>query len=366
MGHELFGAAVWELSLEKYAKATGLSVELYGLDGQVVLGLAHPTPLVALFREYGYEPAVFAECAQRCLMQTNDRSVVVVTESHGLTVVGTSLMLEGEVVGVAVAGYALAQFFETAGVNSWAKLAGVSFDRLWNVVRNQAPIPERRLMLYGELLQVLCDALLLENHRTRQYEGAVLELQTMSAAKDEFLAMLSHELRNPLVPILGWAHVLQVDPSPESVRRAAEAIERNALLEARLVDDLLDANLIEHGTVRLDLRIDGVSALIRGAIETTAQAVQKKSIRLEFVDAGEPLFVNCDSGRLQQVFRNILSNAVKFTPAGGGIRVTLDREADDAVFVVADTGIGIEAQFLPFVFEIFRQQEQGTRRKYEG
>lgn len=208
-------------------------------------------------------------------------------------------------------------------VQRWAKSAGLPFDRLWDIARRQPPVPERRLMLHGELLQVLGDALLRENYRTRQYEETVMQLQAAAAAKDhEFLAMLSHELRTPLAPILGWASILKKNTDPEHVRRAAEAIERNVLHQSRLVEDLLDMNRIAHGTVRLDLKVHELPALIRAAAETSAQDIEKKAIRLELVDAGEPLFVEGDVRRLQQVFGNIISNAVKFTAAGGSIRVT--------------------------------------------
>ena len=361
----LFSPELWTLALQKYGEATGLTVELFGSDEQVVLGPVHSTPLVELFRESGFEPGLFVDCARRCLSQTNARPAVVVAELHGLTVVGASLVLEGAIVGAAVAGYALAQFSQVTAVQRWAKSSGVAFDRLWDIVRRQPLTPERRLMLHGELLQVLGDALLRENYRTRQYEDTVVQLQAAVAAKDEFMAVLSHELRTPLGPIMGWANILKRSESKE-VLQAAQTIERNVLLQSRMIEDLLDMNLIAHGTVRLDLKNHELSALIRAAVETSAREIEKKAIRLEFVEAGERLFVEGDAGRLHQIFRNILSNAVKFTPDGGGIRVTVGREADSARIVVADTGVGIAPEFLPFVFDIFRQQEQGTRRKHEG
>jgi signal transduction histidine kinase/ActR/RegA family two-component response regulator len=364
--HALFGSDLWKPALDKYAEATGLAVQLFGLDGKLVLASTHPTPLTALFREHGFEPGLFAECARRCLEQTELRPPVVVHESHGLTVVGTSLVLDGTIAGAAVAGYALAGFVQVSAVRRWAESAAVPFDRLWHVVRKQAPLPERRLMLHGELLQVLGDALLRENHRTRQYEDTVVQLEAASTAKDEFLAVLSHELRTPLTPILGWASILKNKESPEQVRRAAEAIERNALLQSRMVDDLLDTARVTHGRVKLDLEILDVPAVIRTALEASARHLENKSIRLEVVQAGSPLLVQGDAGRLQQVFRNIISNAVKFTPSGGSIVVTLSREEDSARVVVSDTGVGIAPEFLPFVFDIFRQQEQGTRRRHEG
>ena len=367
MHARLFTSDLWRTALDKYAEATALTVELFGVNAEVVLASAHATPLVALFRESGFEPGLFAECARRCLSQTGARPAVAVAELHGLTVVGTSLVLEGEIVGAAVAGYALAGFSNVPGVQRWAESAGVPFDRLWHIVRRQAPVPERRLMLHGELLQVLGDALLRENYRTRQYEDTVRKLQAAAAAKDhEFLAMVSHELRTPLAPILGWASILKKNESPGQVRRAAEAIERNVRLQSRMVEDLLDMNRIVHGTVRLDLEVHELPALIRAAAEANAHDIENKAIRLEWADAGEPLRVEGDAVRLQQVFGNLISNAVKFTPAQGRIRVTLGREAGSARVVVADTGAGIAPEFLPFVFDIFRQQEQGIRREHEG
>ena len=366
MDPALFGSQLWKPALDKYAEATGLSVYLFGADGTLVLNSVYSTPLVALFREFGFEPGLFAECARRCVAQTTDRPAVAVAESHGLTVVGTSLVLEGLIVGAAVAGYALASFSQVTNVQRWAKAAGVPFERLWDIVRRQAPVPQRRLMLHGELLQILGDALLRENYRTRQYEDAAAKLKAADAAKDEFLAMVSHELRTPLAPIAGWASVLKQSNDLAQVRRGAEAIERNALLESRLVDDLLDVSRIVRGSLRLDLEILDLPAAVRAAADTFSAEIEKKAMRFELSDAGEPLLVEGDAGRLEQVFRNILSNAVKFTPAGGAIRVALSRDADRARVVVTDTGAGISPEFLPFVFDTFRQQEQGTRREHQG
>lgn len=366
MNIDLFGSELWQPALDKYAEATGLSVEMFDVDGRLVVNSMYPTPLVALFREYGYEPDLFAECARTCVSQIAHRPVIAADVSHGLTVVGTSLLLEGEIVGAAVAGYALSGFCPVPTVQRWAKSMGIPFDRLWDIVRQQPPVPERRLALRGELLQVLGDALLRENHRTRQYEETVVKLQAADAAKDEFLAVLSHELRTPLAAIAGWASVMKKSGSLEDVQRAAGAIERNAFLQSRMVDELLDMSGIAQGRVTLDLEVLELPACVRAALETTAQDRDGKAIHVDFLDAGKPLFVEGDAGRLQQVFRNILSNAAKFTPAGGSIRVSFSQDAGHAVVAVADSGEGIAPEFLPFVFDIFRQQEQGPNRVHAG
>lgn len=364
MNGPLFGSDLWEPVLDKYSAVTGLSVELFDVSGRVVLGPGHPTPIYALFREFGFETGLFADCARRCLAQTDARPAVI-GELHGLTVIGTSLMLEGAIVGAAVAGYAISKFSQVPAVQRWARVGKVPFDRLWDITRRQPPMPERRLRLHGELLQVLGDALLRENLRTRQYEETARQLKAADAAKDEFLAVLSHELRTPLVPILGWAHLLKKEGS-EQVRKAAEVIERNAQAQTRMIEDLLDINLITHGSVRLTLRVHELQGLIRAALETCASDIEKKGVRLEVIDACGPLRVSGDAGRLQQIFRNILNNAVKFTPREGSIRVAFAREKNEAIVVVADSGKGVEPEFLPFIFDIFRQAEHGTRRDHEG
>lgn len=355
----------WRPALGKLAEATGMSIKVFGVGERGVILESPSSRLVGLFLEYGFDPGLFTECARRCLNQTGGRPPLVVEESHGLMVVGTSLVLEGAVVGAAVIGYAFATFTQVPTIRRWAESSGVPFARLWDIARTKQPMPQRRLILYGELLQVLGDSLLREHRRSEQFEDAVVKLQAADMAKDEFLAVVSHELRTPLAAILGWASVLKIE-APERLRPAAEAIERNARIESRMIEDLIDVDRVRRHTVKLEIQTEDLPQLVRAAADTLAQELKRKALRLELIGTGEPLPVKADAGRLQQVFRNILSNAVKFTPAGGGIRITLGRQDDNALVVIADTGAGISPEFLPFVFDMFRQQEQGPRRSQEG
>ena len=364
---QLFDLSVWRRALARYGAVTHLTVTLYDADERIIC--CEPTvsnSLFAVFREHGFAPHILLECARQCLSQGTERPAVVVTPSYGLAVVGTSLVLEDRVIGAAVAGFALVDFCQSTAIASLARQAGVPFRRLWQVAQQIQPIPQRRLVFEGELLQILGDTILREHQRTQQLELAAAQLKAEAAAKDEFFAVLSHELRTPLTPILGWARILKDAHNSNSCSTAAEAIERNALLEIRLVDDLLDLNRAAQDKIVLHTATHDLSNILEAALDTIAASATIRHITVDSVECDGPLLVIGDPVRLQQVFVNILSNAVKFTSPDGQVHVTSESEPGFAVVQVADTGEGIPQEFLPHAFEMFRQHEQGTRRQHEG
>ncbi|MDL5054297.1 PAS domain-containing protein [Oscillatoria laete-virens NRMC-F 0139] len=185
--------------------------------------------------------------------------------------------------------------------------------------------------------------------------------------KDEFLAVLSHELRTPLNPILGWTKLLRSQPfQPEKADRALETIERNVKLQTQLIEDLLDISRILQGKLNLSVKPVNLVALIQAALETVRLSAETKGIHLQTQLNPELPPLMGDSGRLQQVVWNLLSNAIKFTPSGGAVEVELSQGANYAQIRVSDTGIGIHPDFLPHVFEYFRQADSSTTRSFGG
>lgn len=188
-----------------------------------------------------------------------------------------------------------------------------------------------------------------------------------SRSKDAFLAMISHELRTPLTPILAWARLLkQGRLGPEKTDRAINAIDRNATLQAQLIDDLLDVSRIVAGKMRLNVGPVDLVAVIEAALEVVRPAADAKGIRIDASLARDVGAVSGDPGRLQQVVWNLLSNAVKFTPERGEVRVRLAPVPSGVQIVVSDTGPGIAPEFLPYLFEQFQQAEAGSTRVHGG
>jgi signal transduction histidine kinase/ActR/RegA family two-component response regulator len=183
---------------------------------------------------------------------------------------------------------------------------------------------------------------------------------------DEFLAMLSHELRTPLAPIMAWMQILKRAADPERVKAAIEVVERNVRLQTALIDDLLDLTAITRGKVDLEYTPQDFCTVVETAAETVRAKIAERGIVLVCELPDVPVVVEGDANRLQQVVWNLLTNAIKVSSDSAPVQVSLVTEGDAAVLRVRDGGTGIAPEFLPHVFDMFRQQERGARHSYGG
>ena len=197
-------------------------------------------------------------------------------------------------------------------------------------------------------------------------ERARTVAEDASKLKDEFLATMSHEIRTPLNAVLGWTQILRTQSNVKSRERALEVIERNAASQLRLVEDLLDMARIISGKLRLDIRSMDLRAIVQAALDVIEPGAAAKQVSVQVRFEERPIPVNADADRLQQAIWNVLSNALKFTDAGGTIKVALTSDVSTATVAVSDTGQGIAPDFLPYVFDRFRQADGSTSRRHGG
>jgi PAS domain S-box-containing protein len=236
-------------------------------------------------------------------------------------------------------------------------------ERLIEGLAAQTAIAIDNARLFEQAQQMIRDR---EEGLKREQE-ARRQAEIASRSKDEFLGMLSHELRTPLNAILGWTRMLstaQLDQS--TAAEALAAVDRNARLQSRLIEDMLDVSRIMSGKMRLDAQPVDLTTVINAAVDTLRPAAEAKAIRIYVVlDYGSGMVLG-DPVRLQQVVWNLLSNAIKFTPKKGSVNVTLERVNSHFEVTVSDNGPGIDEKFLPFVFDRFRQGDSSTTKKFGG
>ncbi|MGH7388518.1 MAG: response regulator [Candidatus Rokuibacteriota bacterium] len=209
-----------------------------------------------------------------------------------------------------------------------------------------------------------------EQHRAdllRREQAARAQAEAVNRAKDEFLATLSHELRTPLNAIFGWTQLLRsAAVNEQTLRRGLDVLERNARLQAQLINDLLDVSSIIAGKLILDAHPVDVIDLAQATADSLRETAVARGIDLTVTTTPAPIVVEGDGPRLQQVLTNLIANAVKFTPPGGRVRVAVERDEAAVRLVVSDTGRGIGADFLPHIFDRFRQEDSSITRDYTG
>jgi len=233
-------------------------------------------------------------------------------------------------------------------------------------------VEHRRLMLAEQKARTDLQQLNLDleqriEERTAELKRLNVELADANRAKDVFLATLSHELRTPLTPVVGWIKLLRSGTLDEkSVSQALDAIERNAWLQSRLIDDLLDTSRIATGKLHFEPKPTDLNAVVKAAVDTVRASAAARNIELSTSLWPTSLVVMGEPVRLQQIAWNLVSNAIKFTDPGGKVSVTTGLSGKQAELVVADTGVGIGPEFLPHVFDRFRQADGSTSRRHGG
>jgi signal transduction histidine kinase/ActR/RegA family two-component response regulator len=264
--------------------------------------------------------------------------------------------LVGFVVAVVVASVATRPLKRVA--DAARSLAAGRFD---TQVPIEGPTEVRQLGATLSNMAASIDRLLHQEQHARE------DAETANRAKDDFLATLSHELRTPLNAILGWASILaRSDYDKDRVRHAVHVIERNARIQSQMIEELLDVSRISAGTVQLQASDVHLASVVDAALESVRPSADAKTVTLAAQVEVPEATIYGDARRLQQVVWNLLSNAVRFTPSGGHVELTLRRIGDDVELQVSDTGCGIPPDFLPHVFERFRQADSSTTRTHGG
>jgi two-component sensor histidine kinase len=349
----LFRSDLWLQALDNYARAVHLTVKLFDAEMRIMFGPVHPTPLFELFEDSaGYDPGLFTDCAASCLMPINARRPEIVSR-YGLSVVGISLELGQKVVGAAVAGYTYMDFAHTAEVQHLARNCGLSFDRIWNVARAQKPVPQSRLILNGELLQVLGESLLRENAQTRQYEATVLHLEQALRAKEkaealtrnsllekeELLKEVHHRVKNNLQVIVSLLS-LQARRIGEERPRALFEETRNRVQSISAIHELLYRAESFTGIQLLSYARQLVPDLIR------FHGLEKRvHIEIEGADVTLELERAVPYGML---LNELASNACKHAfrrGRSGRLTITFRTDGKEIEMTVVDDGPGLPEGF---------------------
>ena len=272
-----------------------------------------------------------------------------------------------------------------SGISGWVyltnKIDGETFteadERLAATLTTQVAIAYENASLYTEIQQHASELQneVAERKQAEQERARLLvrerearsEAERANRTKDEFLATLSHELRTPLSAILGWSHLIRTGKLDDAqLSRAFETIERNARSQSQLIDDLLDVSRIITGKLEIELQRIDICSIIEAAIDGMRPSFVAKNIEVETEIESTACFIHGDANRLQQILWNLFNNALKFTPEGGAVSIKVQRDAKQVLVSVTDTGIGISEQFIPYIFDRFRQADGSTTRNHGG
>jgi len=371
---QLLDPGVWRPVLQRYAAATTLAVALTDTRGKILGECINPRPLWTLLR--ARVPAAPGDCPfcirsirpEQCSNRVGaDGSRALSGGYAGLVHFAVPLRAAGDLIGYLLAGQVQNKYPEQLQLHEVGKDVGLPERLLLETARAEVPISEKTLHVYWDLLESFADSFL-NTHLHRFLEKQRLaEMAEIDRRKDEFLATLSHELRTPLTSILGWIRHLrgkQVDNA--TLQTALEVIDRNAAMQAHLVDDLLQVSRIITGKIQLDVERTDLVSVVNAAVNSVRPSAEIKKIAFQVALDTGARFVMGDFARLQQVVWNLLTNSVKFTPPNGRIEVRLERIDSSARIMVSDTGEGIKKEFLVAMFDRFTQADSSRTRHHGG
>jgi signal transduction histidine kinase/CheY-like chemotaxis protein len=298
---------------------------------------------------------------------------VVTRDPTGMVHFAVPLQLGEHRLGALVAGQVFDHYPEQLPLEQAANAFGLPRHEVWQRARLEHPIKKESLHIYGDLLATLGQTFLLTRyHATMEAEhvAQVTRLSDLLAEADrrnEFLAMLAHELRNPLAPVQNALELMRLCPADRlACARARDIAAEQIQHLSRLVDDLVDVSRISHGRIRLRKEIVDLAPFVNQAVETVRNSIETHGQRLSISLPREPIQLEADPTRLVQVLSNLLNNAMKYTQEGGRIWLSAEREEHEVVLRIRDTGIGMSAELVPRVFDLFTQGERGLDRSQGG
>lgn len=350
--------ADWTLTLQRFAAATGVAVSAFDDAVQRRVGPLHSSSVARLlassagWEEGGAALAIEQGLVRDALRSGRDETVLVQGE---LQVCATPLVSAGAVRGVIVFGWVFNSFSTSLACQRIARALGIDPGRMWSEARLEAPTPAARVAVYRDLLETLAAASL-------RHALAMQRLEELSKLREVFLAGVSHELRTPLAALGMRIEVLlrgSLD-DPASLRTSLQKMKQHVATEARLVEDLIDSARTRNGQLSIDRSRLLLNDTVGAAMASVLPQAEAKQIVVRAPEWPHEVWVDGDGHRLQQVLWNVLSNSVKFTPAGGRVDVAIKVD-DMAVEVsIADSGVGIDAAKMPKVFEAFTKQHDNN------
>lgn len=377
-------AVHWDDALAKFAMATGVTVSAYDRSSERFSGPHVSAPLSAVFKTSSHwaDGAAFSEFERQLVVDCVRESAPITRKYAGALTV-TALPCRSAragLVGALVYGWVFDHFPDPVECRRLSAMLDMEEAFVWTTARSQVPTSPQKLATCKGLLAALSSAIVdnllarheenvlraqreelmrdLEQERER-LAAALEELQSSVRIADEFLASVSHDLRAPLGVILASAQALRLLVDNPTLAPIINRLESNAKIEARLVDDLLDITRIRSGKLRIDLAPLDLRDTLNAVVDGLRDGADKKGLKLRTRALSEMPVIG-DATRIQQVFWNLIANAIKFTHEGGEIEVACEREADHAIVTVQDSGKGIPPDFLPRIFDKFAQAHDDT------